>query len=86
MLVQASAQVGLVDEEVVELLAVQRDHGDALQVATVEGIVDGDVDLLEGRSDALQDGPRVVAQVAARAAVQDEAAQTGSLGILSPLA
>ena len=51
--------------------AVERDHRDALQVAGVQGVVGADVDLLEANgvgAHALEHDPRVVAQVAARAA------------------
>jgi hypothetical protein len=67
------AQGILVDEEVVELLAVERDDGDPLQIPAQQLVVALDVDLVERVADALQRGARVVAQVAARAAIEDEA-------------
>jgi hypothetical protein len=79
---QSSAQGGLVDEEVEELLAVQRDHRDPLQISAQQGVVGLDVDLRVGVPDAVQCGAGVVAEVASRAAVEDEVAQSGR----SPLA
>jgi hypothetical protein len=70
------AQGILVDEEVVELLAVECDDRDPLQIPAQQLIVGLDVDLVERVADALKCGARVVAQVAARAAVEDEAAQS----------
>jgi hypothetical protein len=65
-------QVGLVDEEVVELGSVERNDRDSLQVAGQQLVVAFDVDLLEGMADAVQYRAGVVAQVAARAAVEHE--------------
>src|SRR6185437_9393051 len=60
-------------EEVIELGSVEGDDRDALEVARQQRVVGLDVDLLERVADALEDGPRLVAQMAARAAVEDEA-------------
>ena len=79
---QSGAQGGLVDEVVEQLLAVERDHRDPLQVAAQEVVVGLDVDLFERVADALQDDACVVAQVAARAPVEDQSAQSAR----SPLA
>jgi hypothetical protein len=65
-----------------ELLAVERDDRDALQIAAQEGVVGLDVDLGVGMADAVQRGAGVVAQMASRPAVEDQAAQSGR----SPLA
>jgi hypothetical protein len=73
---QSSAQGGLVHEVVEQLLAVERNHRYSLQVAAQQLVVGLDVDLLEWVADALQRSARVVAQVAARPAVQDEGAQS----------
>jgi hypothetical protein len=73
---QSGAQGLLVDEEVEQVLAVERDDGDPLQVTAQQLVVAFDVDLLERMADALQGGARVVAEVAARAAVENEAAQS----------
>ena len=79
---QSGAQGGVVDEEVEELLAVERDDRDPLHVAAQEVVVGLDVDLGVRVADAVQRGAGVVAQVASRPAVQDETAQSGR----SPLA
>jgi hypothetical protein len=69
---QSRTEGGLVDEEVRQLLTVERDHRDPLQVAAQEVVVGVDVDLLERVADALEGRAGVVAQVAARAGVEDE--------------
>src|SRR5215211_5841691 len=69
-------QGGLVDEEVEELLAVEGDDGDPLQIPAQQRVVGVDVDLLERMADAPQGGARVVAQVAARPAVEHESAHS----------
>jgi hypothetical protein len=53
-------EVLLIDEEVVEVLAVERNHRDAFQIAPQERIVGLDVDLLERHADPLEDHPRLV--------------------------
>jgi hypothetical protein len=70
---QAQAQVCLVDEVLVDLLTVERHDGNPLQITAQQLVVGLDVDLLERVADAPQDPARVVAQVAALAAVEDEA-------------
>jgi hypothetical protein len=79
---QSGAQGCLVHEVLEELMPVERDHRDPLQVAAQKLVVGLDVDLVERVADALQRGPRVVAQVAPGAAVEDKAAQSAR----SPLA
>jgi hypothetical protein len=69
---QSGAQGGLVHEVVEQLLAVECNHRYPHQVAAQQLVVGLDVDLLERVADALQRGARVVAEVAARAAVEDE--------------
>jgi hypothetical protein len=73
---EPGAQGDLVHEVVEQLLAVERNDRDSLQVAAQQLVVAFDVDLLERVADAQQRGARVVAQVAARAPVEDEAAQS----------
>jgi hypothetical protein len=73
---QSSAQGGLVHEVVEQLLAVERNHRYSLQVAAQQLVVALDVDLLEWVADPLQRGARVVAEMAARPAVQNEGAQS----------
>jgi hypothetical protein len=70
---QAHAQVCLVDEVLVDLLTVERHNGNPLQITAQQLVVGLDVDLLERMADAPQDPARVVAQVAALPAVEDEA-------------
>ena len=69
---EAGAQGDLVHEVVEQLLAVERDDRDSLEVAAQQLVVGLDVDLLERVADSLQRGARVVAEVAALAAVEDE--------------
>jgi hypothetical protein len=69
---ESRAQCDLVHEVVEQLLPVERHDRDSLQVAAQQLVVGLDVDLLERVADALQRGARVVAEVAARAAVEDE--------------
>jgi hypothetical protein len=69
---ESGAQCDLVHEVVEQLLAVERDDRDSFQVAAQQIVVGLDVDLLERVADALQHGARVVAQVAAGPAVEDE--------------
>ena len=71
-----------VDREVEELLAVERDHRNALQVGAQQPLVALDVELdeLEGllAADALEHDARVVAQMAARTPVErDDAHRSG---------
>jgi hypothetical protein len=73
---ESRPQCDLVHEVVEHLLPVERHDRDSLQVAAQQLVVGLDVDLLERVADALQRGARVVAEVAARAAVEDEAAQS----------
>jgi hypothetical protein len=73
---EPGTQCDLVHEVVEQLLAVERDDRDPFQVAAQQLVVALDVDLLERVTDALQRGAGVVAEVAARAAVQDEGAQS----------
>jgi hypothetical protein len=56
-----------------QLVAVERYDRDSLEVAAQQLVIGLDVDLLERVADPLQGNARVVAQVAARAAVEDEA-------------
>jgi hypothetical protein len=56
-----------------QLLPVERDDRDSLQVAAQQPVVGLDVDLVERMADALQRIARLVAEMAARAAVEDEA-------------
>ena len=70
---ESRAQCDLVHEEVIELRSVECDDRDAFEVADQQRVVGLDVDLLERMADALQRRARVVAEVAARAAVEDEA-------------
>jgi hypothetical protein len=70
--------VSLVHEQVADLLAVEHDDRDPFQVATHQAIVALDVDLLEAMTDALKDPARVVAQMAAGAAVEHEAHRSRS--------
>jgi hypothetical protein len=73
---QSGAQGALVHEVVEQLVAVERYHGYSLQVTAQQLVVGLDVDLLERVADALQRRARLVAEVAARAAVEDEGAQS----------
>jgi hypothetical protein len=70
---ESGAQGGLVHEVVEQLLSIERDDRDSLQVAAQHHVVGLDIDLVERMADALQRRARVVAEVAARAAVEDEA-------------
>ena len=70
---EQGAQGGLVHEVVEQLLSIERDDRDSLQVAAQQLIVGLDIDLVERMADALQRRARVVAEVAARSAVEDEA-------------
>jgi hypothetical protein len=73
---QSGAQGDLVHEVVEQLLAVERHHRYSLQVAAQQLVVGLDVDLLERVADPLQRGARVVAEMTARAAIEDEAGQS----------
>jgi hypothetical protein len=73
---QSGAQGLLVHEEVEQLLAVEGDDRDPLQVTAQQLVVAFDVHLVERVADAQQGGARVVAQMAARAAVEDQRAQS----------
>jgi hypothetical protein len=66
------SEVLFMNVKVVELLAVERNHRDALEIAPQEGVVALDVDLLERLADPLQNGPGVVTKVTPRAPVEDE--------------
>jgi len=69
---ESRAQCDLVHEVVEQLLAVEGNDRDSLEVAAQQLVVGLDVDLLERVADALQRGARIVAEVAALAAVEDE--------------
>src|SRR6187200_2646426 len=69
-ILQARSQNPFVHEVLEQLLAVERHHRDPLQEPGVQGVVALDVDLAERRADPLQDRARVVAQMAAGAAVE----------------
>ena len=87
---QPQRQVRCVDEEVVQLLAVERDHRDALEVARVQLVVGLDVDVVEREvlltAQSPQHVARLVAEVAARAPVdgherRHSAALPGRVGV-----
>ena len=67
------AQRGFIHEQLEMLDAIEEDDRDAFEIRGMQRIVGRDIDLGERRADALQDGARVVAQMAAGLAQEDEA-------------
>jgi hypothetical protein len=69
---QKGTQRGFLYEVLEALLAVERDDRDALEIPRVQRVIGRDVDLLKWRADALEDDSRIVAEVTAGLAVEDE--------------
>src|SRR4051812_39781271 len=75
------SEVRFINEEVVELGAVERNHRDALEILAMQLRIGLDVDLGERMADAQEDLAGLVAEVAAVARVEDQPAHRPPLRV-----